>query len=438
MARKPTIAFIHPSGPTAPASYVVGGRTFPGIGGTDTVLRHLFGHYVRQGFRVVAYHQLDADDLGARQQDRWNGVDVVTTPAASVAWSVASARARGEAATTNLITQAFTSELARVRPDIVHVHNLHDRSVAPIAAGARAAAQAVGAATVHTAHNIWAQASDDPTYFPQGYDANLFACPATYWAYARRGADLSNAAVVAVGVDMDVFTPDGSRRKEIDDQPPGLRLALPGRPDLAKGAEDVIRALGILHRSDPALRIQLTLCDGFEAPGQDASLDAFRRAISGTSRAEGIADRVHLLPTPYEMMPAMMRSADVVVVPSRVQEGGYPQTLTEALATARPVISTLDGGQEQAIRLAYGPSADQVLVPAADPRKLATALRRLALDPSLRTSLGMLGRRSASKHFNIADTLRQHDQCYQHLAPDLVIPALRSPTTNEGTRGISL
>jgi hypothetical protein len=73
-----------------------------------------------------------------------------------------------------------------------------------------------------------------------------------------------------------------------------------------------------------------------------------------------------------------------------------------------PVVATAVGGIPEAIRH----EQTGLLVPAADPRALAAAIRRIVEEPRLSYRLSETGRREVSERFSIAATARGAEQVY--------------------------
>lgn len=96
-------------------------------------------------------------------------------------------------------------------------------------------------------------------------------------------------------------------------------------------------------------------------------------------------------PVPSAQVPDWLRTADVVVVPSRREPLGL--AAVEALACGTPVIASNVGGLREVVRDAE----NGLLIPSDDPVALAAALVRL-LDPSLRERLGAAGPASVAGH----------------------------------------
>src|SRR5581483_6622166 len=79
-------------------------------------------------------------------------------------------------------------------------------------------------------------------------------------------------------------------------------------------------------------------------------------------------------------VPALLAAADVVVVPSRWE--GQPLIIQETLQAGRPLVASRVGG----IPTLTGEDA-ALLVPAADPDRLASAVRSVLDDPALAAKL---------------------------------------------------
>ncbi|MCZ2836990.1 glycosyltransferase family 4 protein [Modestobacter sp. VKM Ac-2985] len=111
----------------------------------------------------------------------------------------------------------------------------------------------------------------------------------------------------------------------------------------------------------------------------------FVAALRRRVEAAGIADRVEL---PGVAAGAALereyRTADVLVVPSRVETFGM--VVPEALAAALPVVATAVGGLPEAVGCTPT-GRPGLLVPGPDPAALAEALRCWLTDPELRARL---------------------------------------------------
>ena len=189
-----------------------------------------------------------------------------------------------------------------------------------------------------------------------------------------------NGQVVAAAAVQGSITPMNTRR---------LRVVFLGRMIEEKGPDVLIRAAGMLRRPD--LEVLLIGSQGF---ARDAPLSQFerelRRLADQTMSATGSAIRFE----PFVdrlALPDLLRSADVLVVPSRWDE---PSGLTaaEGLATGLPVIASRVGGLPDVVGSAG------LLVAPDDPTALAAALASLADDPEERRARGRMARGHALEH----------------------------------------
>ncbi|WP_415380100.1 glycosyltransferase family 4 protein [Halosimplex sp. TS25] len=160
--------------------------------------------------------------------------------------------------------------------------------------------------------------------------------------------------VIPNGIDTSRFCPDGSTSEHIDSDGPALlfvgRLISGKRPELA------VEALAAVRESHP--EAVLYICgDG-----------PLRADLSDRANELGVSRGVQFLGhVPYEKMPAVFRSGDVLLLPSRAE--GLPRTVLEAIACGVPVVcSHLD--QLEAVVSGRG-----TLVNGTEPTEFAEAVR---------------------------------------------------------------
>lgn len=145
-----------------------------------------------------------------------------------------------------------------------------------------------------------------------------------------------------------------------------------------------------------------------------------REALMARAASTEVADRITIDPPTVDIAP-IYRSAGVFVLASRYE--GYPNALCEAMALGCPVIATdCDSGPAEIL----SPERDGLLVPAADPEALATALDRLLGDDELRRSLGRHATRIRSRLAG-GDILRR----WNRLLASLIAPRA-GPTVPSG------
>lgn len=108
-------------------------------------------------------------------------------------------------------------------------------------------------------------------------------------------------------------------------------------------------------------------------------------------------------------VPTLLASFDLFVLPSLYE--GLPYTLLEALATGLPSVATAVTGNVDIIRH----EATGLLVPPADPDRLAGALLRLMADRALAARLGQAGQWDVARRFDLAATIAQTAALYRAL-----------------------
>jgi glycosyltransferase involved in cell wall biosynthesis len=157
--------------------------------------------------------------------------------------------------------------------------------------------------------------------------------------------------------------------------------------------------IGFVGRLEPVKGLDVLL-DAFGQLGTQASL-----VIAGDgSLRERLADdmrampRVHLLPAvSYADMPALLRSLDVLVLPSvtilPLDREQFGRVLVEAMAAGVPVVGSSSGAIPEVIGDAG------LVVPEGDPGALARALERVLTEPDLRTTLVNRGRQRVRRHY---------------------------------------
>lgn len=111
-------------------------------------------------------------------------------------------------------------------------------------------------------------------------------------------------------------------------------------------------------------------------------------------RAEGLEDQVTLVGFVPDV-PRAIAALDVALyVP--LESDGMSRVVFECLALGRPLVASRVGVVPEILV----DGRDALLVPAGDPELLRAAIKRLVVDPVLRTSLGLAGRRLVMVHYS--------------------------------------
>ena len=205
----------------------------------------------------------------------------------------------------------------------------------------------------------------------------------------------SEVSVVPNGIDTGRFTASGPSSDLIDTDGPVVlfvgRLVEGKRPRVAVDALAGLRARGYDAR--------LFLCgDG-----------PLREELRAHAESRGISERVTFLgQRSYEEMPAIYRSADVLVLPSRAE--GVPRTVLEAMASGVPVVcSSLE--QVEAVIGDAGTT-----VPVGDVEAFVDALDPFVSDPESRERAGDAGREAVDKGHDWGETVRRTTEVLEGVA----------------------
>jgi glycosyltransferase involved in cell wall biosynthesis len=205
-------------------------------------------------------------------------------------------------------------------------------------------------------------------------------------ANTRLLCDEFGAVHVPSAKDTSLFDParfdDDACRRELGlDQ---FRVIMfPGTPREHKGVEDVLEALDMLDWRDA----RLVIVGGREV---------------GTKYAQSLDARhgrwiIHLPRFAAGDMPAVVAAAHVVVVPQRdtpVARAQFPMKITDAMAMAKPIVTTPIGDIEGALEgAAY-------FVKSSSPREIAGALEAVFADPNEAARRGAEARRRCEERFS--------------------------------------
>ena len=208
-------------------------------------------------------------------------------------------------------------------------------------------------------------------------------------------------------VDAGRFSPgDGSRVRgalglRADQQVVGLVCRL----DVWKGVEVFLAAAAIVAQTHPDARFVVV-------GGPIIGLEAYANTLLALAERLGLSDRVHF--TQWQFGPADMpdvhRALDVLVLASTHPEP-FGLVLLEAMATAKPVVATAQGGPLEIV--AGGETG--LLVPARDPAAMAAAMAYLLDHPADARAMGDAGRRRVLAQYQVVRELTALQDLYAEL-----------------------
>jgi glycosyltransferase involved in cell wall biosynthesis len=221
-------------------------------------------------------------------------------------------------------------------------------------------------------------------------------------------------AVVPLGLDLSAFDGYETRRQALRDE---------------LGADDATPLVGIVGRLTEVknhalfLRAAALFCQKHEDLAARARFVVIgdghlRGALERQAAESGLADKIHFAGTRADaenFYPAL----DVAALASLNE--GTPLTLIEAMANARPVISTGVGGVVDLLGAAEQEGAFTVCerglrVASGDAEGFAAGLANLLQNAEMRRTLGEKGRRFVIENYNVNRLLRDVRELYDTLA----------------------
>jgi glycosyltransferase involved in cell wall biosynthesis len=293
----------------------------------------------------------------------------------------------------------FRRRLAGFRPDIVHTHkNRALYFVAGATVGRRDFGWVANRGTEYSLGRgpAWA-------IHKLRVERMVAVAEAVRQQLIRDGIEADKVRTIYGSFDVDRFDPATSgtemrRAWDVPESAPlvGMAASFKSRK---KGQDDFLRAAAQVLREQPEAWFVLA---------GDGSAGPLRRL----AQELGIAQRVRF-PGFVSDMPAALAAMDVVVCASTRGEG-LTGSIREALAMARPVVSTDVAGNRELVR--NGETG--LLTPVRDPARLAEAITELLADPERAAAMGAAGRKLVLELCTDEVRAAQVEQVYRELLED--------------------
>lgn len=299
------------------------------------------------------------------------------------------------------------SEVATVRPDVLHVHLDWSGTLGPMVAASlgerRPRAVVAGIANDPLTRYSRLHRTAGRLLAP-AVDAHVAVSPslaaATRRAYRRR---IRRLEVIEPGIDVRRWTafdptPDAARR--VAELRGGARrvVGAVGRLAPQKAFHRLIEAMPALLRAEPSTRALIV----GEGP--------LRQHLADRTRALGVEAAVVFTGHLADPRPAF-RAMDVFVLPSL--DEGFGIVSVEAMASGVPVVATRVIGTVDAVRH----EQTGVLLDSGEPAALAAAVLRVLQDEELAARLRREGRAFAERHSREAATAAFETLYRELLAP---------------------
>ncbi len=309
----------------------------------------------------------------------------------------------GSAGSLNYTARA-AAEVVRLRPSLVHVHDLLSPATAALLGTALRPAPVV-AKVLSTGPG---GDVDRLLHKPAGA-ARMRLMARRVDAFVCLSADVEDELVdhgvprerlhrIPNGVDTEAFCPSGpvTERRELR-----ARLGLPPGDELLWlycGRFAGVKRLNILVEALPDAPGRLLLVgEGADEP-----------ALRALARAHGLTDRVLFRPMVEDPAP-LYRAADGYVSASGTE--GMSGSVLEAMACGLPVVAAPASGMRELLGDGAG-----ILLDRADPAQFAAALRTIARDPAWAAGIGAVARERAAAQFSLRATAGSLAELYRSLA----------------------
>jgi 2-deoxystreptamine N-acetyl-D-glucosaminyltransferase/2-deoxystreptamine glucosyltransferase len=271
--------------------------------------------------------------------------------------------------------------------DLVHAHQGEDLAALPLARLAARRHRCPLVVTVHTsvAHTLRGRSPRARLLRRLGSrversalrraDAVVVLTERTAAALRDDGVPANRVVVNPSGFDPTLF---GASSADVFPGVPRPRIGYVGRLAPQKRADRLVEAFGRMRETASLVLV---------GDGPDRSL--VQRLVAASPARDRITEVGFV---DHSVVPAVLASLDVLVLPSQYEEMG--SVLTEAMAAGLPVVASDVGGIPEVVR----DGVTGLLVPPEDVEALATALDRLVADPALRGRLAAGAREHARSY----------------------------------------
>lgn len=304
---------------------------------------------------------------------------------------------RGRPLSTVTATLRVIAMAYRLRPSIIHANDMPSYQPGGVAA------RALGIPAV--THLRFPDTGDAYRWFFRPLPSVAIFISKSFQAQALSDAPdvfRGRETVLYDAVEVpELWSPDESREQRLAlSLPTGVPIvALTGQISEVKGIWDFVAAADVLRATNAHFAV---LGDDLRTKG------VLRRQMEERVQTLGLRDRFTFLGFRSDA-PRLIQAFDLVVVPSHVEPFGLASL--EAMAAGRPVVASRVGGIPEVV--VDGETG--MLVPVADPQRLAEGIGRMLRDEDLQRQMGQAGRRRASEVFGMPVHAAAMQDLYERL-----------------------
>jgi glycosyltransferase involved in cell wall biosynthesis len=354
----------------------------PIIGGVETHLTFLMPELVKMGHKVSL---LTGSAEGSPDHFDFKGAKIFRTQFFDLNWLF---KSNFQEIDDNVTDVAFDF-LDKVKPDVIHAHNMHYFSRYHARLLEYYALQHK-IPMVLTAHNTWNDKLFLDITCKIEWDKIIAISHYIKRELVAVGVPERKVEVVHHGIDEKIFStkePDSSIFKDHQKLKGKKKIVFnPARMGLAKGCDITIEAFRLVKKKFPDATLLMSGSGNIIDWGltQNKDIAFFVSLIKHLGLENSVYINTFSL---NKEMPELYRLADVVVYPSSVEEP-FGLAMLEAMASGKPIVVTESGGMPEIIQN----DINGYVVPKRNHEELAEKIIKLLSDDGLRNRLGKTGR----------------------------------------------
>ena len=375
----------------------------PTIGGVETHLTLIGPALVRRKHKVYLLTGLPEN---TPEEEDYKGMKVIRTPYFDLNWL----SKRGFLGLEPQLKEYMFNVLDKIKPDIIHAHNMHYFSVLH-GKLLNEYAKANKVPLVLTAHNVW----DDGLFLDLTTKIvkwNHVIAVSQYIKDELEGVSLKDKDVTVVyhGIDTNHFKP-AAPSAEIIKKYPRLKnrkvIFHPARMGLGKGCDTSIKAMAEVVKQIPDA--MLVLCGTKHIIDWTSTQEKDIAYLLHLVKILKIEDNVFVNMIPHKIIPKFYNISSVSLYPSSACEP-FGITMLESLASGVPMVVTDAGGMPEIIK----DGLNGFVVRVKRHYELAEKIIKLLKDDELRKRLGDNGREMVASNFTVEkmtdDTLKIYEK----------------------------
>ncbi|MEE8400943.1 MAG: glycosyltransferase family 4 protein [Candidatus Hydrothermarchaeaceae archaeon] len=375
----------------------------PIIGGVETHLTLLLPELIKEGHKVGL---LTGTAKGEKKEYEYEGVKIYRSPL----FDLNRLAKRGLDGLEKGISKTYNDFFDKIKPDIIHVHNMHYFSESHAEILEEISLQR-GIPLILTAHNVW----DNTLFLKLTRDIKWSHIIAVSHYIKKEilgaGIDENKVTVVHHGVDTKIFNPSIKSTNILKKHPKLKNKKIvfhPARVGLAKGCDVSIKAIRLVKERFPDVLLVMTGSKNIIDWGlyQKKELAYFADLIGFFD----LQDNVYINVYSNQEMLELYGLAQVCIYPSTASEP-FGLTMLEALSCGKPMIVTEMGGMPEIIR----DGINGYVIKVRDFEALASRIEYLLGADRVRKRLGNTGRQMVTNHYTTEVMTRCHLDVYEQV-----------------------